>query len=106
MAPHAQSSKCRQGGTARLRRDNHRYERARQHHEFEAEIDEATDTVDETPDRRKENRRRHHERCMEEGVDHGALLRRFHMSPRSATAKIITAPCRISTISIGTSLNS
>ena len=103
---YSQSGKCRQGGTARLRRDNHRYERAGQHHRFEAEIDEAAETVDETADRSKQNRSRHHERCMEEGVDHGALLRRFHMSPRFATAKIITAPCRISTISIGTSLNS
>ena len=105
-APIAQRGKCRQGGTARLRRDNHRYERAGQHHRFEAEIDEAADTVDETADRREQDRGRHHQRGMEEGVDHGALLRRFQMSPRFATAKIITAPCRISTISIGTSLNS
>ena len=41
---------------------------------------------------------------MKECVDHARRLRR--RGANFATAKIITAPCRICTISIGTSLNS
>ena len=82
-----------------------RDERAGQHHRLEAEVDEAADPIDEAADRREQDRRRHQHRRVKEEIDHGATLWPAQPKPNCATAKIMTAPCRISTISIGTLLN-
>ena len=87
-------------------RDFDRDQRARQHHRFEAEIDETAHAIDEAADRREQERRCRQHRRVDEEVDHDAALLRAHPTPNCATAKIITAPCRISTISIGTLLKS